>query len=75
MIIILNIIMDNNNSNAYIKTDNNRIINETCIRWVHKIGECLEVCITPNGCDSSNTQTICKENNPESYAKLNKWFK
>jgi hypothetical protein len=38
--------MDNN----YIKTDNNKIINERCIRWVRKMDECLYICTKENGC-------------------------
>ena len=59
---------------SYIKTDDNKIINEKCIKWVKKMSECLEVC-TMNGCSVSiNTHKICKLNNPESYNKLNKYF-
>jgi len=35
---------------SYIKVDNNKVINENCIRWIKKIDECLEVCIKLNGC-------------------------
>ncbi len=61
----------------YFKTDDNRIINENCIRWVKKISECLEVCIKTAGCDpkvNGDTHKICKLNNPTSYNKLNKHF-
>jgi len=30
------VIMENNNSAIFYKTDDNRIINENCIRWVKK---------------------------------------
>jgi hypothetical protein len=60
---------------SYIKTDDNKIINEKCIRWVQKMSNCLEVCVRTNGCRSRiNTHTICKTNNPESYNKLNQFF-
>ena len=32
------------NSTSYIKTDDNRIINEKCIRWVKKMSDCLHLC-------------------------------
>ncbi len=66
----------NNNITSYIKTDDNRIINETYIRWVKKMNDCLKVCVRANGCSifSGQTHTICKLNSPESYNKLNKHF-
>ena len=63
--------------NSYIKTDDNEIINEKCIKWVKKIDDCLNVCTKSSGCNNSkfnDTHKICKINNPESYDKLNKHF-
>lgn len=66
--------MDNNET-SYIKTDDNKIINEKCIRWVKKMNDCLEVCVKSTGCDLINaTHRICKVNNYESYNKLNRHF-
>jgi hypothetical protein len=64
------------NNQTYIKTDNNRIINEKCIQWVEKMGECLEVCTKSSGCSIRNADThkICKLNNLDSYNKLNRHF-
>jgi hypothetical protein len=63
------------NTNTYIKTDDNKIINERQIRWVKKMNDCMEVCIAANGCRVSiNTHTICKQNSPESYNKLFQHF-
>jgi hypothetical protein len=64
------------NKQTYIKTDNNKIINEKCIKWVQKMDECLEVCTKSIGCDvrSGDTHKICKLNNLDSYNKLNKHF-
>ena len=59
---------------SYIKTDDNKIINEKCIRWVQKMSECLEVCTKPNGCYEGDKHKICKINNLDSYNKLNKHF-
>jgi hypothetical protein len=59
---------------VYFKTDDNRIINENCIRWVKKMSECLEVCIKITGCGNGDTHKICKMNNLTSYNKLNKHF-
>ena len=62
----------------YIKTDNNTVINEKTIRWIHKMGDCLEVCSKQPGCSldkrSGDTHRICKLNSPESYNKLNVLF-
>ena len=62
----------------YIKTDNNTVINEKTIRWIHKMGDCLEVCSKQNGCSldkrSGDTHKICKLNSPDSYNKLNVLF-
>jgi hypothetical protein len=65
-----------NNHTFYLKTDENKIINENCIRWVKKMSDCLEVCTKSIGCNIYNggTHRICKINNPESYNKLNKHF-
>ena len=56
-------------SQTYLKTDNNKIINEKHIRWVQKMGECLEVCTKSSGCSikCGDTHRICKLNNPDSY--------
>ncbi len=66
------------NQSSFIKTDDNKVINEKHIRWIKKIGECLEVCTRANGCVSErpfiNSHTICKLNNPISYNRLNKYF-
>jgi hypothetical protein len=65
-----------NNQISYIKTDNNIIINEKSIRWVHKMYDCLEVCLKSTGCNIKNKDTvrICKINNLDSYNRLNKHF-
>jgi hypothetical protein len=61
---------------TYLKTDDNKIINEKYIRWVKKMSECLEVCTKSDGCveGTVNTHKICKLNNPYSYNKLNQHF-
>ena len=60
---------------VYLKTDDNKIINEKCIRWVKKMNECLEVCTKVDGCrEGVNTHKICKMNNLHSYEKLNRFF-
>jgi len=63
----------------YIKTDDNKIINERHIRWVKKMDECLAVCTRSDGCSigingNGTTHSICKLNNNDSYTKLNKHF-
>lgn len=64
------------NPAVYLKTDDNKIINEKCIRWVNKMGECLEVCTKTTGCNllTGDTHRICKLNNENSYHRLNKHF-
>ncbi len=63
-------------SHSYLKTDDNGIINEKCIRWVKKIGDCLEICTKSTGCSvkEGDTHKICKVYNAHSYDKLNKHF-
>ncbi len=63
-----------NNQPLYIKADDNKIINEKCIRWVKKMSECLAVCTMSKGCSIEQTHKICKLNNLDSYNKLNKHF-
>jgi len=64
-----------NKSVSFIKTDENKIINENCIKWVNKMNDCLEICTKSNGCQGSNdTHKICKSINLNSYNKLNKYF-
>ncbi len=64
-----------NNTISFVKTDDNRIINENCIRWVKKMNECMDVCIKPSGCyPYRDTHKICKSHSPESYHKLNQHF-
>ena len=64
-----------NNTNNYIKTDNNKIINEKCIRWVKKMSDCMEICTKPTGCIVGlDTHKVCKLNNLNSYNKLNNFF-
>jgi hypothetical protein len=63
------------NQNYYIKADNNKIINEKSIKWVKKMGDCLEVCTRSNGCGQrGDTHLICKFHTPDSYNKLNGLF-
>ena len=66
-----------NNQKSYLKTDDNKVINEKCIKWVKKMGDCLEVCTKSNGCNiyhGGGTHRICKLNNLDSYNKLNELF-
>ena len=67
---------------SFLKTDDNKIINVTCIRWVKKMNECLEICLKTNGCNSNiyddsqknGTHRICKINNLNDYNRVNKYF-
>jgi hypothetical protein len=64
------------NTVSFIKTDDNFIINQTAIRWVKKMNECLEVCSKQDGCLlEKETRKICKVNSLDSYNKLNEYFK
>jgi len=61
--------------NKFLKTDDNSVINEKYIRWVKKMGDCLDVCMRSSGCAiPENMHKICKLNNLDSYNKLNKLF-
>jgi len=68
--------MENINT-FFLKADDNKIINENCIKWVKKMNDCLEVCTRSIGCDinGGTTHSICKLKNSDSYNKLNKHFK
>ena len=62
---------------SYIKTDNNKVINEKYIRWIHQhMNDCFEVCTRSDGCsiENGNTHKVCKFNSPTSYNKLNNLF-
>ena len=59
-----------NYKQTYIKTDNNTILNENCIKWVRKMGDCMDICMKGNGCYIGDTHRICKINTPNSYNKL-----
>ena len=65
--------MDDNKNN-YIRVDDNKIINEKCIKWIKKMDECLAICTKSDGCYKSTTHKVCKINNLDSYNKLNKYF-
>jgi hypothetical protein len=63
------------NKTTYIKTDDNKVLKEKYIRWVKKMGDCMEVCAKLDGCVlNRDTHTICKLYNLDSYNKLNKLF-
>ena len=62
---------------VYIKTDDNAVINEKYIKWIRKIGDCVEVCMKSNGCSATSPgekHQICKLYSLDSYNKLNKYF-
>jgi hypothetical protein len=64
-----------NNNNPFIKTDDDKILNIKCIRWVKKMDECLQICTRSNGCRSGiDTHKVCKINNEDSYKRLNRFF-
>jgi hypothetical protein len=67
--------MENNNA-SYLKTDDNKIINEKYIRWIKKMDECFEICTRSIGCniEEKNTHRVCKIYNRDSYNKLNNLF-
>jgi hypothetical protein len=61
--------------NTYLKTDDNKLINEIHITWVKKMKDCLHVCTKTTGCVMTiDTHKICKVNTPQSYEKLNIYF-
>ena len=66
---------DNTDNKQFIKVDDNTVINKNTIRWIKKMDECLAVCVKSDGCIiDKNTHKICKINNYDSYALLNKYF-
>lgn len=58
----------------YIKTDDNKVIQEKHIRWIKKVNDCLNICTKGTGCATKDTHQVCKLYTPNSYAKLNKLF-
>lgn len=70
MIIIITIIIIMDYKTSYIKTDNNKFINEKSIVWVKKMDDCLKVATTQTDA-VFNVYKICKISNPHSYNKLN----
>lgn len=65
------------NNQQYIKADGGIVINEKCIMWIKKMNACMEVCTKATGCNvqtGGDTVKVCKINNYDSYAKLNKHF-
>ena len=62
--------------NTYIRTDDNKLLNEACIRWIKKMDDCLEICTRSIGCsiEQGSTHRLCKLNNLDSYNKLNILF-
>jgi hypothetical protein len=62
-------------NSIFIKTDDNKLINTTYIKWVKKMDDCMSVCMKANGCTGIlDTHTICKSKNFWSYTKLNEYF-
>jgi len=61
---------------TFLKTDDDKIINAACIRWVKKMNDCMEICTKSSGCTSmfGDTHKVCKRNNLDSYAKINAYF-
>jgi len=70
-----------NKTTSFIKTDDNTVINEQCIKWVKQIDECLYVCTKSGGCNQHitdrfrDTHKICKSEHPDSYHRVNTLFK
>lgn len=68
------------NTQTFIKTDDNVVVNMDCIRWIKKLDDCLYICAKSNGCPSldntkgSGKHEICKAKNAQNYNKLNKLF-
>ena len=63
------------NKVSYIKINDDTILNESCIRWIKKVDECLEICAKPVGCSVGiNTHKVCNQGNPDTYLKLNNNF-
>jgi hypothetical protein len=60
---------------AYVKTDDNKVLNVKAITWIRKMSDCLDVCTRTIGCQlEKDTHKICKFHTPDSYNKLNALF-
>ena len=62
------------NVTNYIKMDNNTLVNESAIRWVRKMDECMKICTRSDGCSLINTHSLCKVTNADSYHYLQRFF-
>lgn len=54
----------------FVKTDKNKLLNLTHMRWIANTGQCFEVCMKSDGCIPTNTHSVCKVVSPQSYEKL-----
>jgi hypothetical protein len=59
-----------NNTNDFIKVDNDKILNINFIRWIQKKDECFYICSKMDGCRIEDTQSVCKITNSQTYCKL-----
>jgi hypothetical protein len=59
-----------NNKSSYIKTDENKFINENTIIWVKK-SDCIEIGAIPKGSSFIDTYIMCKINHTDNYNKVN----
>jgi hypothetical protein len=54
------------------------VINESKIRWLRKIDECIEICTKSNGCGGTpikyDTHVVCRINKPTNYDKLHNLY-
>ena len=63
-------------SRSFLKTDDDRIINEARIIWAKRANDCMYACMKTVGCGpgAGDAHKICKAVNEESYNRLNKHF-
>lgn len=66
--------MDNN----FIKISDDEVINQTAIKWMKKMDECIEICINDDcGVTFSGypyTKHVCQFSNKELFNILNRHF-
>jgi hypothetical protein len=60
----------NSNKVSYIKIDDTKFINESCILWIKKVDDCFE--INSKQAIGSVTDKVCKSVEPYNYDKIYK---
>ena len=59
----------------FIQVNEHTIINESTIRWIKQMNECMYICTKSEGCITYlDTHSVCKNIKPILYNKLKQKF-